>query len=121
MNDTIGAIVTVAALAVALLCLVAAIRNRPPDLSQFAGVALVELVAVVLTVVAVIAMIGGDRPAEIGTFVGYLFTFLALPPVAFALARLEPTRWGSVILTVAMLVMPVLVARLNQIWEATGA
>lgn len=121
MNDTIEAIVIVAALAVALLCLVAAIRNRPPSLSHFVGVALVEVAALVLTVVAVVAMVGGDRPAEVGTFVGYLFTFLALPPVAIGVARLEPTRWGSVILTVAMLVMPVLVARLSQIWEATGA
>lgn len=117
----LGWIVTVAALAVALLCLVAAIRNRPPDRSHYIGAGLVEVAALVLTVVAVIAMIGGDRPAEVGTFVGYLFTFLALPPVAIGLARLEPTRWGSVILTVAMLVTPVLVARLNQIWEATGA
>ncbi|GAA4435590.1 hypothetical protein [Phytohabitans houttuyneae] len=121
MNDILGWIVTVAALAVALFCLVAAIRDRPPHVSHFAGVALVEVAALVLTVVAVIAMIGGEHPTEVGTFVGYLFTFLALPPVAIALARLEPTRWGSVILTVAMLVMPVLVARLNQIWEATGA
>ncbi len=121
MNDTLGVIVTVAALAVALLCLVAAIRNRPPGISHVAGVALVEVAALVLTVAAVIAMIGGDHPTEVGTFVGYLFTVLALPPVAFGLARLEPTRWGSVILTVAMLVMPVLVARLSQIWEATGA
>lgn len=121
MNDTLGAIVIVAALVVALLCLVAAIRNRPPDLSHYVGVSLVEVAALVLTVATVIAMIGGDRPTEVGTFVGYLFTFLALPPVAIALARLEPTRWGSVILTVAMLVMPVLVARLGQIWEATGA
>jgi hypothetical protein len=121
VNDTLEAIVIVAALAVALLCLVAAVRNRPPDLSHYAGAALVEVAALVLTVAAVVAMIGGDRPTEVGTFVGYLFTFLALPPVAIALARLEPTRWGSVILTVACLVMPVLVVRLQQIWEATGA
>jgi hypothetical protein len=121
VNDTLGVIVTVVALAVAAWCLVAAIRNRPPDLSHLVGVALVEAAALVLTVAAVVAMIGGDRPTEVGTFVGYLFTFLALPPVAAVLARLEPTRWGSVILTVACLVMPVLVARLDQIWEATGA
>lgn len=121
MNDTLGIVVTVAALAVAAWCLVAAVRDRPPGLSHYVGVSLVEAAALVLTVVAVIAMIGGDRPTEVGTFVGYLFTFLALPPVAIGLARLEPTRWGSVILTVAMVVMPVLVARLDQIWEATGA
>jgi hypothetical protein len=121
VNDTLGIVVTVAALAVAAWCLVAAVRDRPPHFSHYVGVSLVEAAALVLTVVAVIAMIGGDRPTEVGTFVGYLFTFLALPPVAVGLARLEPTRWGSVILTVAMVVMPVLVARLHQIWEATGA
>lgn len=121
MNDTLAIIVTVVALAVAAWCLVAAVRDRPPARSHFVGVGLVEAAALVLTVVAVIAMAGGDRPTEVGTFVGYLFTFLALPPAAIALARLEPTRWGSVILTVACLVTPVLVARLQQIWEATGA
>ncbi|MFC0530671.1 hypothetical protein [Phytohabitans kaempferiae] len=121
MNDTLGVIVIVAALGVAAWCLIAAVRDKPPATSHFVGIAVVEATALLLTVVAVAAMIGGDRPAEVGTFVGYLFTFLALPPVAAVLARLEPTRWGSVILAVACFVMPVLVARLQQIWEATGA
>lgn len=121
MNDTLGAAVIVASLVLAAWCLIAALRNRPPDLSHLAGLAVVELAALVLVVVAVAAMIGGERPGEVGTFVGYMITFLGLPPVAGVLARMEPTRWGSVILTVACLVMPVLVARLQQIWEATGA
>jgi hypothetical protein len=110
VNDTLGVVVIVAALAVAAWCALAAARNRPPDLSHVIGVGVVELAALVLTVVAIVAMIGGD-----------LITFLGLPPVAVGLARMEPTRWGSVILTVACLVMPVLVVRLQQLWEATGA
>lgn len=121
MNDTLGVVVIVAALAAAAWCLIAAARNRPPDVSHIAAVAVVELAALVLVVVAIVAMIGGERPGEPGTFVGYLITFLGLPPVAVYLARLEPTRWGSVIMTVACLVMPVLVVRLQQLWEATGA
>lgn len=121
MNDTLGAIVIVASLVLAAWCLVAAVRNRPPDLSHLIGAGVVELAAVVLTVAAIVSMIGGERPGEVGTFVGYLLTFLGMLPVAAILARMEPTRWGSVILTVAALVMPVLVVRLGQIWEATGA
>lgn len=121
MNDTLAAAVIVASLAVAVWCLIAAARDRPPGRSHLAGIAVVELTAVVLTVAAVVAIIGGERPGEAGTWVGYLITFLGLPVVAGGLARMEPTRWGSVILAVACLVMPVLVVRLQQLWEATGA
>lgn len=121
MNDTLNTVVIVASLVLAAWCLVAALRNRPPDLSHLIGAGVVELAAVVLTVVAIVAMIGGERPQEVGTYVGYLITFLGMLPVAAVLARMEPTRWGSVILTVAALVTPVLVIRLQQIWEATGA
>jgi hypothetical protein len=41
-------------------------------------------------------------------------------PTAAVLARMEPTRWGSLILGVAALVMPVLVLRLQQIASVTG-
>jgi len=36
------------------------------------------------------------------------------------LARLEPTRWGAVILTVAALVVSVLILRINQLWSGVG-
>jgi hypothetical protein len=50
------------------------------------------------------------------TFLGYLVAFLAILPVAAVLTKLEPTRWGAVILTVAALVLPVLILRINQLW-----
>jgi threonine/homoserine efflux transporter RhtA len=69
---------------------------------------------------AVVGLISGDRPGETTTFIGYLITTVAFAPVGFYLARLEPTRWGTLILGVACLVLPVLVLRLQQIAEATG-
>ena len=54
------------------------------------------------------------------TFVGYLITTIAFAPAAFVLARMEPTRWGNLILGVACLVLPVLVLRLQQIASVTG-
>jgi hypothetical protein len=45
---------------------------------------------------------------------------IAFAPTAFVLARMEPTRWGNLILGVACLVLPVLVLRLQQIASVTG-
>jgi APA family basic amino acid/polyamine antiporter len=81
-----------------------------------------RLVAVlaVLAVTAVIGLFDGSRPSDTVTFVGYLITTIAFPPVALYLARMEPTRWGNLILGVACLVLPVLVLRLQQIASVTG-
>ncbi len=78
------------------------------------------ILVAVLVLVAVVGLITGDRPGDWVTFVGYLITTIAFAPVGFYLARLEPTRWGTLILGVACLVLPVLVLRLQQLAEATG-
>jgi hypothetical protein len=36
-------------------------------------------------------------------------------------SRTEPTRWAGTVLAVAALVVSVMVWRLLQLWEATGA
>lgn len=99
---------------------VAALRNRPPDRSHLVGLVVVEAAVVALTVAVLVAIAGGAGPAEAGTFWGYLITLVCLPPLAAVLARMEPTRWGSVIVLVVCLVMPVLVVRLQQTWEVAG-
>ena len=73
-----------------------------------------------LVVVAVVGLFDGNRPADTATFVGYLITTIAFAPAALYLARMEPTRWGNLILGVACLVLPVLVLRLQQIASVTG-
>jgi ornithine cyclodeaminase/alanine dehydrogenase-like protein (mu-crystallin family) len=71
--------------------------------------------------VAVVGLFGDTRPKETATFAGYLITTIAFAPVAVYLARMEPTRWGNLILGVACLVLPVLVLRLQQIASVTVA
>ncbi|WP_089155025.1 hypothetical protein [Micromonospora sp. NBS 11-29] len=110
----------VLSLAVAVWALVAAVRQRPPDRVQFAGLAVVELALLALTVVALVALGDGDRPGEPGAFFGYLVTLVCLPPLAWVLARMEPTRWGSAIVCAICLVAPVVVVRLQQTWEVVG-
>jgi uncharacterized membrane protein YkgB len=115
-----AATIAVALLLAAWFLLRAALNRAPSRFDLLATLALSALVAV-LVVTAVIGLFHGPRPTETATFAGYLTTTIAFAPVAFYLARLEPTRWGNLILGVACLVLPVLVLRLQQIASVTGA
>ncbi|NMO50645.1 hypothetical protein HH310_05480 [Actinoplanes sp. TBRC 11911] len=119
MNGPLSVATIIAALVLALWCLLRSSRNRPPSRFDLAATAALGVLVIVLVVVAVVGLFDGSRPAETGTFVGYLITTVAFAPVAIYLARLEPTRWGSLILGVACLVIPVLVLRLQQIASVT--
>lgn len=120
MNGPLSVATIVVSLVFAVWFLIRAAMNRAPSrLDLLLGLVLGGVV-LVLTVVAVIGLFGDTRPSETATFVGYLFTAVAFMPTAYVLARMEPTRWGSLILGVAALVMPVLVLRLQQIASVTG-
>jgi hypothetical protein len=120
VNGPLSVATIVVSLVLAVWFLIRCALDRPPSrLDLLAGLALGGLVAV-LCLVAVIGLFGDTRPREVATFAGYLFTAVAFMPTAFVLARMEPTRWGTLILGVAALVMPVLVLRLQQIASVTG-
>ena len=114
---TVGLIVL--GLLLAGLCLVAAVRDRSPATIHVGAAAVVELVLLAQLVVAVIRLLLGDRPAELGTFVGYLVASVLVLPVAVLWAAAQRDRWSSVVLGVAGLVVVVLVLRMQQVW--TGA
>jgi hypothetical protein len=90
--------------------------DRPPGLVHLIGLAVVELALLAQAVVATSRMFRGQRPEEMATFVGYLLTAVLIPPLAALLGLAERTRWGSAIIAVAGLVVPVMVVRLQQVW-----
>ncbi|KAB1913980.1 hypothetical protein GUI43_00840 [Micromonospora noduli] len=120
VDGIVATVPIVLSLLVAVWALVAAVRHRPPDRVQFVGLAVLEVALLVLSVLALVAVGGGDRPGEPGAFFGYLVTLVCLPPLAWVLARMEPTRWGSAIVCAVCLVAPVVVVRLQQTWEVLG-
>jgi hypothetical protein len=120
VNGPLSVATIVVSLVLAAWFLLRSALNRAPSRSDLLATVLLGALAVVLVVVAVIGLFDGGRPAETSTFVGYLITTVAFVPTAYVLARMEPTRWGTLILGVACLVMPVLVLRLQQIASVSG-
>jgi len=115
MSSALSTVATVLALLLSAWGLLAAALGRPPDRVQLVGTVLVTLSVVAL----VISVIPRWHPADPVTFIGYTMTALLLPPAAWILARMEPTRYGSLIVGVAALIMPVLVLRMGQVWGAS--
>ena len=120
VNGPLSVATIAAALVLAAWFLLRSALNRAPTRFDVLAIAVLGLLVGVLVVVAVVGLFGGERPAETSTFVGYLITTIAFAPAAFVLARMEPTRWGTLILGIACLVLPVLVLRLQQIASVTG-
>jgi len=115
--QSLGTAVAIAGLALAAWALVPVIRNRPPGRTHFLGLILVQALVVAEVLVAVSRLTGGAHPREYATFIGYLIALFLVLPLATLLARLEPTRWGALIIVVAGLVVPVLILRVNQVWS----
>jgi hypothetical protein len=104
------------ALAVAAWAGLDAWRGRPPRIAHAIGIGAVEVLALTMIGVAVAKLVGGDRASEMATFIGYLIAFAIVPAAGYALARMEPTRWGTTVIAVAALVEAILVVRLQQVW-----
>jgi hypothetical protein len=118
--QALGIAVIGTALALAAWCLVTTVRNRTLTTAHWAGLGLVQTLVVAEVVTAVVALARGHHPADYVTFVGYLAAIFLILPLAGLLARLEPTRWGTLIAGVGAVVIPVLVVRINQLWGGVG-
>ena len=120
MNGPLSIATIAVSLLLAVWYLVRSALDRQPSRLDLAAMAGLGGLVTVLTVVAVVGLFDGSRPAETETFAGYLITTVCFAPTAWVLARMEPTRWGTTILGVACLVLPVLVLRLQQIASVPG-
>jgi len=113
--------VTVVAVVLTLLGVVSTLARRRIGLVHLVVAGLLEALLLVQTVLAVAAMVGGDRPEDSPTFLGYLLGVVLVPVAGVLWARTERTRWAGSVLAVAGAVVGVMVWRLLQLWEATGA
>lgn len=119
MIDALGYVVIAAGLAFAVWGFVAARLDRAPGRALFLGAWALSGLVVLWTVLAA-AFIAGGHDVQVGLLLGYLVTAVILEPAAIYLAKLEPTKWGSVILAAGALVLAPLFLRLIQIWGLGG-
>jgi hypothetical protein len=116
-------VVAATAVAVALAALgglSTALRRRIGS-AHLAAAGLLELLLLVQAVATGIALAGGQRPAELATFVAYLGSVVLLPVAGVLWARSEPTRWAGTVVAVAALAVAVMLWRLLDLWEVRGA
>lgn len=120
MFDVLANTVIGAALVLAVVTGLLGYLRRPTP--HVLGVAVLVLAAAVLVqaVIATVLLAGGNRPEELGTFIGYLFFSVLVLPAALVWARAEPGRWGNGVLAVGCLTLSVIVVRLGRLWEMTG-
>ncbi len=106
----------VVALAVAAWAGWEAWRGRAPRVAHAVALGAVQVLALTMIGVAVAKLVNGGRAHEMSTFVGYLIAFAIIPVAGYGLARMEPTRYGSLIIALTALVEAILVVRLQQVW-----
>ena len=113
---------TVAALAgVAVVWgIVTAIANKPPGKAQLLYAAGLELVTLIQSVVAAAKIIGGFRPVELATTIGYLIGIVILIPIAWFWANVERNRFSGIVLAIAALAVLAMTLRLLILWTPAG-
>ncbi|MEJ7702484.1 MAG: hypothetical protein WKF47_01840 [Geodermatophilaceae bacterium] len=120
MLDALANTLIGAALVLAALTSVLSYLRRPTP--RPVSLAVLGLAAAVLlqAVIAIVIVIGGDRPADLGTFVGYALASVLVLPAAIAWSRAEPGRWGNGVLAVGCLTLSVMIVRMGQLWDMTS-
>ena len=93
-----------------------AYRRLPTDDALMISAIVLEIGLLVQSVIGLAEL----RSAHLGepvTFVAYAVGILLPLPLGFHLARIERTRWGSIILAFTAVVVGVMTLRLLQIWR----
>lgn len=121
MTGPLATLVIVTSLAMALWALVQVIVNRPPGRPMWGAVAVFEVVMIAFVVWGIVSAVTRDVDFPQLEFVLYLLGLLVLVPAAAWWVRAEKSRAAATVLLVAFLVVPVMVVRVQQVWEMTGA
>jgi hypothetical protein len=94
----------------------AALGHAPPRL-LLRGLLALQLLLLAQAAVVVVRLVQGAQAQESGAFVGYLVFSLLLLPGGLALSADEHSRYGTLVLAVAALVVAVVELRMVATWR----
>lgn len=99
---------------------VLAALDRLPGRGLLRGLLALQALLLVQAAVAVVRLLGGDRPASVASFVGYLVVSVLIVPLAMYWSLEEKTRWSTLVLVAACLTVSVLIGRLLMVWGSVA-
>lgn len=94
------------------------VGDRTPNDYVYGALAVLEVGMLVELVIGVTRLLGDHGQVNVPAYAGYLVGSVLLLPIAFVWSVGERTRAGTGVLLVAVLVVPVLFLRLDQLWSA---
>ena len=106
------------ALVIAVWLVVLIVLDRPPGDLLYGALGVLEVGLVVQLVIGLVMVFGDHGGVNVAAYVGYLVGSIVILPAAFLWSVGERTRAGTGVLLVAVVVVPVLFARLHQLWGA---
>ncbi|HET7431435.1 MAG TPA: hypothetical protein VFJ89_08010 [Nocardioides sp.] len=115
---TLQVVLTVLAAATALWLVVLIVRDAEPNDYAYGALALLEVGLLVQLVMGLVMVSGDHGGVNVAAYVGYLVGSILVLPIAFVWSVGERTRAGTGVLLVAVVVVPVLFLRLQQLWSA---
>lgn len=108
-------------LIVALICLIAGLRGRPPGSLTITATVVLQLALIGYALRYAVAQVGGESPVGPSWELwAYLVTVVMLPLLGLAWAKEEHSCWGTLVLAVAAVVSAVMCGRVAQIWYGVG-
>ena len=120
MIDPLAAGIVLLSLLLATWAGVLAALDRLPGRGMLRGLLLLQLLVLVQAGIAVAKMVGGETPASVGALVGYLVVAVLVVPFGTYWSLEERTRYSTLVLVVACLVVAVLMSRLLTLWSTVG-
>lgn len=119
MTDTIAYAIAALAVAVAAFAAWHTARHQTFSNPLFYAMAVLEVALIGVLVGGSIALAQTSRDVDGVLFVSYLVTMALIPPAALLWGIADKSRWGTGVVTVALLTVAVLCARVLQIWKGT--
>lgn len=120
MSEPLPALLIGASLLLAALATVFVVLDRPTGPLLLGGFGLLEGGLLVQAVLGIVELSGTERDVDGVVFVGYLLGTLLFVPAGVAWALGERSRAGTAALIIVGLVVPFLVLRTGQVWNAGG-
>lgn len=120
MTGPFATAIIVVSLALAVWALVLVVINRPPGLALIGGIAVLELMLIAFLVGGIWQAAHEERDFAKLELVGYLVGMALIPPLAVWWVRGEKSRAAAGVLAVVLLITPVLVVRVQQVWAGTS-